>query len=80
MESLMIPLFVLGVIAIVAFWNGPAGRRPRGQAGTAVGNALETLNAALGGGEHKAALEYRKQVHDEEDQAGGPGPDDPSRE
>jgi len=75
MELLAIPLFVLGVVAIVAFWTGPAGRGTTGRTGTAVGNALETLNAALGGGELKAALEYRKEVHDEEDEAGGPGPD-----
>lgn len=79
MELLVIPLFGLGVIAIVAFWAGPAGRQSRGKAGSAVGNALETLNATLGGGEHKAAIEYRKEVHDEEDEAGGPGPDTPSR-
>lgn len=72
-ELLILPLFVLGVAAIVAFWNR-AGRWSDDDVGTAVGNALETLNAALGGGEHLAALEYRRQVHDEGEQAGGAGP------
>lgn len=73
MELLIIPIFVLGVIGIVALWNSEPARRG-GKVGTAVGNALQTLNASLSGGEHLAALEYLKEVHDEEDDAGGTGP------
>ena len=74
MVLLILPVFVLGLIAIVAYWSRP-GRLSGGTVGQALGNALETLNATLGGGEHLAALEYRKQVHDEDEAAGGAGPE-----
>lgn len=73
MELLIIPVFLLGVIGIVALWNSEGARRG-GRARTAVGNALQTLNANLSGGEQLAALEYLQEVHDEEDDAGGTGP------
>jgi aminoglycoside 6'-N-acetyltransferase len=70
MAWLMLPFGVLLLLFIISPWTDRKGwTKVRGNAGGAAGASLERFNAFQLG--HQAALEYRQEVHDEEDGEGG---------
>jgi hypothetical protein len=70
MAWLMLPFGVLLLLFIISPWTDRKGwTKVRGNAGRAAGASLERFNAFQLG--HQAALEYRQEVHDEEDGEGG---------